>query len=228
MSTSSAIPPAGAPGRGRARLTTSKPFSKRLPATAWRWRSTATRLEWTSRRRWRDWRWNAAATFRWTPMRTCLPSSLTYRWRRGWRAGPASRRTESSTSWTWTSWPPRCADGRGQLTINGHGQDRNHDRGAGRPYLGALAPHLQRCRQPWIRLVAAQRAFLFGDGRGRSRLHRMLDVARPRGGVDQDDRVRHDGEPDDVPTAGTAGEDGGGGRRPFRGTAHPRRRCGLV
>src|SRR6266568_7081427 len=181
---------------------------------AWRWISIAIPRGWTSRRRWRASRTSAAAISSWTPTRTRRPNSPTCRWLFGWHAGPGSRRTASSTSGHSMNlrWP------------SNDDADRDHDRRPGGVELGALAAHLPRHRHPRLRVATAERPPDLPHVFARSRMHRVLDLARPGRGMDEEDRVRSDGEPDDVSAATRPGEDRGCGRCPFRRPADPRSR----
>src|ERR1700674_1817615 len=64
------------------------------------------------------------------------------------------------------------------------GEDRDHDRRAGRPDLGQVAPHLPRHRHPGLRRPAPPRPTHLVDGRTGARLHRVLDLPGAGGGVD--------------------------------------------
>ena len=103
------------------------------------------------------------------------------------------------------------------------GEGRNHDRGPGRSQLGPLAQNLPGRRPPRFRVASAQRPLRLPERPPGAGLHRMLDLAGAGRGVDEDHRVRPDGQPDDLSTARAARSDGGGCRRARGRPVDPRR-----
>src|SRR6266849_653315 len=75
----------------------------------------------------------------------------------------------------------------------------------------------------WRRLCHDVEALGFTSLRRSDHFFSVMDVARARRGVDEADRDRTDGQPDDVSPTCAVGPDRGGGRHPLQRTAHPGR-----